>query len=187
MAILKLVGLCGMAGSGKTEAAKLLVDRFGFDHLSFSDHIKQMLRTLGVPTHNLYGTSEQKLEPLDLLCGKSARHALITLGTEWGREMIGANIWVQALESRICKMRDDQFGHHLVVDDIRFVGELEMLRKHGALILGIERERKTELAPASHISETLDFKAQNVEIINNNFSLQAFHTTLLESIFLKQN
>ena len=94
-----LIALTGLAGSGKTTAADYLVKAHGFACISFAGPIKSMLRTLGLTAlediEEVF-EGEGKEKPNRLLCGKSPRFAMQTLGTEWGRDLIGPDLWVNA-------------------------------------------------------------------------------------------
>jgi hypothetical protein len=71
----------------------------------------------------------QKGEPLAELCGKSLRQALQTLGTEWGRELIGEDVWVDLL------LRSSRWLEYIAVDDLRFPNEYDALLRRGAVFV----------------------------------------------------
>lgn len=73
----KIIAFAGPATVGKSTAAKVLLNR-GFKRLSFADPIRDMLRAIGVPEDKL---TVDKETPVDLLCGKTCRHAMQKLGT----------------------------------------------------------------------------------------------------------
>jgi hypothetical protein len=60
-----------------------------------------MLVALGLTDEDVMGTPEQRNRPQPLLGGKSARYAMSTLGTQWGRNLITPNIWANAAEVRV--------------------------------------------------------------------------------------
>jgi hypothetical protein len=123
---INVIAFVGKAGSGKTTAAKYLVERNIYRRLSFSDGLKKMLsKGLDIPNAYLYGDS--KNEPCEQLCGRTARHAMITLGTEWGRDMIHPDIWVNTLTRDMItyiKMGIDK----IVIDDVRFLNEANWVK-----------------------------------------------------------
>jgi len=120
----KLVVLCGLKGAGKSTLALYLRDKYEFQRMSFADRLKTMLCTLGVSFDNVYG--DKKEEPCEVLCGKSARYAMQTLGTEWGRNLIGKDIWVKDLERELNVFGDSHvYCHGFVIDDLRFYSEYE--------------------------------------------------------------
>jgi len=125
-----VIAFCGPATSGKTTAAKCLM-RHGFRRMSFADPIRDMLRALGVSDHHLCFDKEA---PVPVLCGKSARHAMQRLGTEFGRGMIGEGIWIEAARQRLT-IRSEP----VVFDDVRFDNEARMIREMGGLVVELSK------------------------------------------------
>lgn len=64
-----------------------------------------------------------------------------TLGTEWGRNTLGENIWVEIAKSAIQTSLDA--GNPVVVDDLRFPNEFEAMKAMGAKLVRVERPGKT--------------------------------------------
>lgn len=148
--------------------------------LPFAAPLKRMLASLGVPDRNLYGTPAEKLEPLDVLGGKSARHALQTLGTEWGRDCMDADFWVRAWEHALeteCD-RDDV----IVADDVRFHTESEAIEKRGGLLICIVRGNDDFMRIPRHASEDFAALAPFTDIVVNDSSLFALERRLDRTI-----
>lgn len=141
-----VVGLAGAIGSGKSTAAKALGRHLGFETVAFAAPLKAMLAALGVAGRNLYGTTAEKQAPLALLGGKSAREAMRTLGTEWGRTLVWSEMWVAAWRERAGRCRA------VVADDVRFGNEAEAVRAMGGIVIWIERPGL--VADRSHVSDT---------------------------------
>lgn len=160
MAPIQLVGLAGRAGAGKTMAARILCERAGFERLAFAAPLKAMLRALGLGDAELDGAAKERPSPL--LCGRSPRQAMQTLGTEWGRERIGADLWAQAW-TRAARDRLAQ-GRTLVADDVRFANEIAAIRGLGGRVYWIDRGAA---APPAHVSEALDPAACDGAIVND--------------------
>jgi hypothetical protein len=131
----QVIGVCGPEGAGKSTVGKILVEHYGAGVVPFAQPLKKMLEALGVPPRNLYGSLEDKLEPLDVLCGRSARWAAQSLGTEWGRDLIGGDIWVNAWKSAV----DAAAEHLIVADDLRFLNEVEAVRALGGHVVCVLR------------------------------------------------
>lgn len=130
----KLIAITGFKGHGKSTAAVAVV-KAGFIRTRFADPIKQMLYALGL-THAQIEGAEKEL-PCALLGGKTPRHAMQTLGTEWGRKFFGEDIWANAW-----KIEADRIlgaGHNVVVDDLRFPNEADMVERMGGLIIRVDR------------------------------------------------
>ena len=137
-----IIGLSGLKGSGKTAAADFLVED-GFIKMSFAEPIKRMLACVGLSSEELYG--DRKQEPSYILDGKTPRYAMQTLGTEWGRDLISPNIWVNIIKNGIKELG----GNFIVIDDCRFSNEVGMILGLGGIIVYIERGGKS----SNHASE----------------------------------
>ncbi|WP_050577743.1 deoxynucleotide monophosphate kinase family protein [Sinorhizobium meliloti] len=127
----RLVALTGAAGSGKSAATKFLVERHGYTLVKFAGPLKDMLRALGFDDDEIEG--ELKETPLEMLCGKTPRQAMQTLGTQWGRDCIGEDFWI-----RMWRLRAAMVGGRVVVDDCRFPNEAEAIRQLGGMIIKLE-------------------------------------------------
>lgn len=121
-----LIGLCGAMGAGKSTAGKLLSSMTGLPVVPFAGPLKAMLAAAGVPARNLYGTPEDKAEPIEMLCGRSARYAMQTLGTEW-RDTIGRDLWLNLWLAKTTG--------GAIADDVRFMHEVEAIRSRGGIII----------------------------------------------------
>ena len=157
-----IIGLSGLKGSGKSTAANFLVED-GFVKMSFAEPIKRMLACIGLSQEDLYG--ERKEEPNDMLDGNTPRYAMQTLGTEWGRNSISSNIWVNVVKRDILKY---EIKDHIVIDDCRFPNEVNMILGLEGIIVYIERDGETE----DHASEREVKSLYRHVTINNTSSLE---------------
>ncbi len=161
----KIVAIFGRGQSGKSTLANMLKAE-GFRVMSFAEPLKKMLFAMGVEHEHLYGTDAQKNEPLEILCGNSARKAMQTLGTEW-RETLSRNLWTNHMYGRIY----DCSSIAIAIDDARFEHEYMMLKNCGAICIGIERPGQG-VANSTHASETWDFKSTGMPVIQNDGTLE---------------
>lgn len=155
-----IVALTGAAGAGKSTAASYLTSQFGFKLEKFAGPLKDMLRAIGLSEQEIEG--EWKNDPCDLLMGRTPRHAMQTLGTEWGRGYMGENFWVNLWMARVADKR------LVVVDDCRFPNEAAAVRQLGGTIIRIVRpsnlfgEEVYAHASEAHVSELpYDFEVVN--------------------------
>jgi hypothetical protein len=140
----RIIGLCGAIGAGKSTVAKLLVSQHGRTLLPLAGPLKTMLMSLGLTYDQVYGS--QKSVPSDLLCGKTPREAMQTLGTEWGRNHVGHELWTKAWLAQVSARPNDL----IVVDDVRFANEFAMIRDLGGVIVDVWRDvGPTDLSHAS--------------------------------------
>lgn len=175
---MEILGLSGYARSGKDEAAKVLVDEFGFTRVAFADKLREMLYALnpllGFENHdhfspifvqdaiNEYAWSGYK----DTEYGDEIRRLLQRLGTEAGRQTMWDDIWVDAAFSTMTR------NGKYVITDARYPNEAQAIRDAGGQIWRIER---LGVGPANgHASEVgLDDWKFNITI-HNDGTLEEF-------------
>jgi hypothetical protein len=166
--VTKIIALTGYMGSGKSTAAAHLRDAHGYEVVPFAAPLKNMLRALGVPEESLTGADKEV--PLDLLGGRTARHAMQTLGTEWGRNLISPDLWISVWRKAI-------EGHEKVaVDDMRFLNEAQAVRDLGGLIVRIKHPRDTDIS--LHDSERFVPLLIPDTVLRNTGSLDDFNYTV---------
>ena len=161
-----VVGIAGPAGSGKDTVADYIVERTGtFMKASFATRLKEMLTVgLGLTEEQLHGDLK---EVVDERYGKTPRYIMQTLGAEWGRHLIADNIWPTALFSEL----DNRLVDNVVIADVRFANEAEMIRERGGFIVHLEG-RSLGLG-STHASEAgVGFKSGD-EVIYNSENLEA--------------
>lgn len=133
----KIFGLVGYKGSGKTTLATMGAPE-NARRMNFAQPMRDMLVALGVPQIILDDKSRWN-DPLPILEGKSIRHAMVTLGTEWGREHIGRNLWVNIAMTR-AEVIIAWEERPVIFDDVRFPNEFEAIRNSGGRLIAIHRD-----------------------------------------------
>jgi hypothetical protein len=153
---MRLIAFCGRAGAGKTTAARRLVAAHGYARAPFAAGLKAMLTIL----LRLQRADEDEIAELidgaakedrcRYLAGASARRAMQTLGTEWGRA-IDPDFWVKVWRASLPD------GQRIVVDDLRFANEANAVHDMGGLVVRIDRPdaRSLDAIAAAHASEAL--------------------------------
>ena len=145
---MKIIGIAGPARSGKDTAGDYLINTCGFTRLSFAQPLKDMVCAL-------LGCDEKFIElnkDFHLsTCGYSPRELLQTLGTEWGRQTLHQNFWVDILEHKLNDLTD-QACEGVVITDVRFENEADMIRRQGGIIVHVSRSDAPIVA--EHVSET---------------------------------
>lgn len=141
------IAFTGLATCGKTTAASALCDtRHQFKRVAFADPLKAMVAVLTEET-------DKDARPPEL-CGRSVREAYQLLGTEWGRNMIGEDVWLRAAHRRFTRhlqhIRDGALGG-LIVDDCRFANEAKLVRELGGIVVRIVRPGLTAMLHASEL------------------------------------
>jgi hypothetical protein len=195
-----IIGLSGYARSGKDEAAKVLVEEFGFERIAFADKLRDFLYALnpiveyergfsgGQPTRTKDGMlwSPTRLRDVidvhswdgykETIYGTEIRGLLQRLGTEAGRGILGDNVWIDAALGGV--KPDGRY----VVTDVRFPNEADAVRSRDGRIWRVSR---SGVGPAnSHASETslddYDFDAR----VSNDGTLEEYHDKIVG--FFKQ-
>jgi len=139
---MRIIGLTGFAGSGKDEAAKVLIKEFGFKRVAFADPMRDALYKLD-PIVGYRSLSGQMVSVRDLVDKEGwdnakrdhpeIRRLLQVFGTECGREIHGENCWVDAA------FRQVEYPHDYVFTDVRFPNEAERIHGEGGMVLNIHR------------------------------------------------
>lgn len=145
-----VVALSGVAGSGKSTAAQYLVDIHGYTRVRFAGPLKAAMAAMGFQDEHIEGGLKET--PSALLQGKTPRYAMQTLGTEWGRNIIGEDFWTGLWRSAADHIIDG--GGRVVVDDCRFLNEAAAVRKMGGDIYRIIGRGGIA---GGHESERMDF------------------------------
>lgn len=191
-----IIGLVGLAGSGKDTVADMLQRFHGFRKVAFADPLKRIARDVyDFTDEQLWGPSEYRNAP-DLryprersgLAGGDAflspRYALQTLGTEWGRDCY-ADTWVdmgiriarELLNPNGGKDYDAKLGvfkstcpppSGVVFSDCRFVNEERKIKAAGGKVVRIVRPGAGLAGAAGlHKSEVEQLQiVADVEIVN---------------------
>lgn len=163
-----IIAFYGPQRCGKSEATKALPN---WKRHSFAGPIYEMMSALlGTEARDL-----PKERAIPQLGGRTLRYALQTLGTEWGREMIDGDLWLNTLRSRLVD------GQYAIVDDLRFWNEFEMLRDIGATIIRIDRPGLAA-SEDTHASERdLDQFVPDL-ILTNAGTADEFHATVRAAV-----
>lgn len=161
-----LIGLKGYSGSGKDVVAKILCDEHNFTRFALADELKEMLIKANLLTR----------EEAYITKPKHAREMFQKVGTELFRNQVDINFWTRRMYERIQDFwLENGFNRNVVVSDIRFKNEAEMITKHLRLYSDacyiVEVRRPTIKCEDTHQSETEHLHIPHHAIINNNYSL----------------
>ncbi len=155
-----VIGIAGLARTGKDTVANFIIAAVGGYRYSFADPIRDMLRAgLGIDMNDPYW-QERKEEPIPAL-GVSPRHMMQTLGTEWGRNCIKDDLWLLLAQQQLLR-----HGVGMVIPDIRFENEADWVRRYGGRIIHLSRPEATSVL--SHVSESgIERRPEDVALHNN--------------------
>lgn len=175
-----LIGISGYAGAGKSEAAKILWKKADLEDekvviLKFASGLKNMLASLGLTRDEIEGSLKEK--PRTLLSGKTPRFAMQTLGTEWGRKIMGEDFWVNLWIEKAHDYLEE--GYVVIVDDVRFDNELKAIFNLGGHVLRINGVTACGTG-ATHESERLPQDPRIVDVYNSYD--EDFKTNVLNAV-----
>lgn len=174
----KVIGFTGPARSGKDTAADFLATELDLQKVSFATPLKAMLRTLGLTDSQLNGDLKEVVDPR---FGCTPRHMMQTLGTEWGRDLISQDIWVQALHDELVQgdLLLESSIQGVVVADVRLPNEAEWVREHGVLI-HVERDirLRSSISTEGHKSEKGITPTYGDKMVFNNGSPEMLYERL---------
>lgn len=162
-----VIGFTGKARSGKSTAGQHLIEYYGFQRVRFAGPLKEMMAAIGLTPAEIDGEFKEK--PAGRLNGKTPRHAMQTLGTEWGRECMGSGFWINLWRMNVRRMN----AGLIVVDDVRFANEAREIWAMGGRVLRIVRQREDDSA---HASELGNFPVDMT--IYNDQSVEGLKTVL---------
>lgn len=174
--ITPLIAFAGRARCGKDTAALHLLRHYNFETYSFAAPIKRALVSM---FDFSFEHVEGELKEKDLAwLGVSPRRLMQTLGTEWGRNLIGEDVWIKTLEQDIrndMRMVGQTWGG-AAISDVRMHNEAAWVRGQGGVIVHIQRNVATSVAP--HITEVGLERVAGDVVITNNGSLCDFENKL---------
>lgn len=176
--------ISGKQGSGKTTLTKRLAEELRAlgEQVSFYKFADPLYHIANATI------AQAKAWGIPVPEGKPGR-LLQLLGTDWGRECLGENVWVECAKLQIAKRAEfykDTGKVFFIIDDCRFLNELEAFP--GALTIRLEASEEIRKARAdgwredtNHPSETgldnytkrfdLKLKNETEEDLDNNIAL----------------
>lgn len=160
---MRLIGISGLARSGKDTVAEALLKRLGstWSRGAFADVPKAMLNVMGIDT------SDETKDSTDPHYGVLVRKMMQTLATEWGRETIDEDIWIKAFERT-------NAGRNQVVVDVRHENEAAFIRKHGFVI----HIQGSGGIPGNHSSEDMPEIHEDDYVLHNTGTVEQLLTQI---------
>lgn len=170
-----IVGIKGLIGSGKTTAARYLIEHHGFVRGRFAGALKEMLRAYLAYRGCDHRTIERLVEGdlketrTDWLGGRSPREAMEWLGGS-GRDYMGDDFWIGTEADKLLS----ESPTRVVVEDVRHANEGVWIGQEGGMVVEVIRpgqkpqdNHRTERAQA-------DVKADRC-IVNYDGDLASTH------------
>lgn len=146
----KIVGIAGKAGYGKTTVSKMIYELCPRTEVAaFAAPLKGLLSVIFQDLTDYHLKDPVgKVTKTDLLNGHSPRELMQFFGTDFVREF-DPNLWVKLAKKKIevarqVPPRGRLKLNVLVFDDVRFENELELIRKYSGCIIHLERKPKEQ-------------------------------------------
>lgn len=157
-----IIALSGAQGSGKTTIA----EKIGYPILKFAAPLYEMHRNI---------LETLRTRGIEVPEGKIYGELLQYLGTEFGRNQFYEDIWVDCMKNSLAMFPDA----NVIVDDVRFGNEFDMLKEQGAIMVRLECPedvRKQRAAKwrdnTTHVSEiALDDRLDEFDLVLNTDKL----------------
>jgi len=150
-----LVGLSGKQRVGKDTVASYLQLKYNFIRLANADYLKHVSKKVGWD-----GKKDSR--------GRRLLQQLGVIVRDYDK-----NFWVGRVAQQVNELKEKDEGVHIVVTDIRFVNEADLIRSLGGRTIRIERDTGIEDA---HISETELDAYKFDDVIANNGSYDQLYT-----------
>jgi hypothetical protein len=164
-----IIGFTGRAGAGKSTAATIAKEALGGERSRFAGALKAMIRALLTYRNVAPDEIERMIDgdlkdiPTTHFGGKTPRHAMQTLGTEWGRMLIWTDFWIDTEMEHIANGN----ARHVIIDDVRFENEAAAIWNRRGHVFEITNDRLPPRPANSHASEAIAF---NCPAIRNDGS-----------------
>jgi len=166
-----LIGISGSAGAGKDTLAEYLWRTHTFTRIAFADPMKRA-------TQAIFGLSDEQTWSRDLkeisipYWGLSPRRMFQMVGTDAMQGTFGRDVWLKRWKLSYEMVKDSE---NVVVPDVRFPQEAELIRELGGYIIQLNRkcENGLDAEAKAHVSEAgisvkyLDFVLHNDSSIDD--------------------
>ncbi|AIK68388.1 deoxynucleoside monophosphate kinase [Rhizobium phage vB_RleM_P10VF] len=173
------IGLIGYKNSGKTSIANRYKELFddSVNMIGFSNPLYAMLGVLGISMEEIQDKSKREI-PHEKLGGKSIQFALNSLGTDWGRNMIYKNLWVERSLDALHPFATN------IADNVRFPNEYDAVERQNGILVAIINPHVHDdgTAPEKHILELQDKAAYSIYNDPEKTGLDLAATALYEIV-----
>lgn len=135
-----IIAFTGAAGAGKNTAADAIpyACKYPVTFMEFAGPLRAGLEAmLGIPEHATRDRTLKEL-PCHPYENVTVRRLMQTLGDEWGRCVVGKDVWVQRAKMNYDALRKDP-PRLVVFTDCRYANEAEWVRSEGGVVVRIDR------------------------------------------------
>jgi hypothetical protein len=183
----RLIGLSGLGGAGKSTVAHELRG-MGFEVVVTCEPLKAALRAILAAFGISMITIERMIEgdlkrkPCALLGGISPTAAMQTLGTDWGRNLVSADLWINPAQAKITAALASR--KRVVLDNVRFENEAEAVRALGGEVWRVIGRGDMTLGQSGHATEL--FAGPFDRIVRNVGTLDDLRASIFRGLTPRQ-
>jgi hypothetical protein len=180
---MKIIAICGKAGSGKDTIADYLSNECNYTRMSFASSLKDAVSVVfNWDINMLNGLTDESRkwrEEVDSWWADRLNIPHLTprwILQHWGtddlcRAHFHDDIWIASLENKF-----RSFDADVVISDCRFPNEVAMIKQLNGKIINVTRN--TEFKTSSHISENALLGIEYDHIIDNNSTLDELYVKI---------
>lgn len=163
----KVVGFCGLAGSGKNEAANAVLNKSDWFQVAFASAMKECARVV----FGWNGVKDQK--------GRALLQEIGMAGRKYNPD-----VWIQHLSKEIALLQQEiGFHSNFAITDVRFDNEAEFVKRDlGGIIIRILNPNQAKEKFHAHVSECEQWKIHSDYIIVNDGTKEDLHNNVLKII-----
>ena len=172
----RLIGLTGLARSGKDTIAGILCQHHGFIQMAFANPLKDAAAVLfDMPRSAFDEGDREKPDPYWFL---SPRQILQFLGTNLIRNQLDSSFWVKRSARQYSRTQGS-----VVFSDVRFDNEADWIRSQGGGIIHVHRESAGLPGDlANHASEVAIKYCHGDVHLSNNSTLTVLEETVKKAL-----
>lgn len=170
-----IIGISGYAKSGKDTVANHICKHYEFEKAAFADVLRQCLFALNPVVSSMEYPALRYKRAIAIFGYEDAknrfpeiRKLLQLMGTEIGRNILGEDVWVNALFNKL-----SIHSKNYVISDVRFPNEFDAVKANFGLMVRVDRP---EYGPVNdHPSEIALDEHKFDCYLDNNGSIDNFH------------
>lgn len=164
-----IIGMSGKRGVGKTTAANYLVQNYRFKKVSFAEKLKETAKLMFPFTDYDFSTAAKEKPYKNYPW--TVREFLINLGAF--ARFHDSDYWVKAVGL-------DKMAGRIVIDDVRFPNEVEILKGLGAKIVRLERYPKLNVYGPTELDDPSETSLDDYK--GFDFSIHSCYNTTMEEL-----
>lgn len=192
---IKVIGIIGKAGAGKSVISKIAEIDFGYQTLSFAYNLKKAAKTI-FDLHNFDVATHNGKQMYNEYWEMTHRRMLQLLGSDALKPIFGPDIWCKSAHTMLHRGVANNTRKKFIFDDVRFFKEAEYIHNElGGTFIFVERPNITSSLTEEeqqHVSETeitlerLTEVGFPVSYIKNNQTLLNLRTTAFDVLQFRE-